>query len=121
MSTPQKRESVKNRLIETLGKISEFDVEELIRRRLGEDFDFEPARPQIEASLKLFRELAQIDIGSVPYTLLGLMHTQVSNVLNLFEEMKAFSPTRDPHVAGQRRDGIIKGLERFSHQCSANC
>lgn len=108
MATPEQEKAERQRLDETLRKLSEITPQSLIRREeLGQALSFESGIPFFERTLKLFRDLANCSLDGASYTAIKQLADVASNALTHFNAVKEFSIEKHPQNTIQARDGLI--------------
>lgn len=103
-------EQVRNTLRETLKQLISISSESLVRaKELGTSLNFEEGKLVFERTLKLFRDLNDLNIDTIPYNTLNRLNDSTNQALQRFNEIIKFDPLSASNPA-QRRIDLINTL-----------
>ena len=118
MATFEQEEQVKTELRTALNELVKLKPEDLVRADvLGKDLSFEPGKLIFERTLKMFRDLNQVNLDNVAHnTLLGLKN-QANAALAQFKNINEFSVTKYPNNTVGQRDAFISQIRDNYDTC----
>jgi hypothetical protein len=89
MEFPELEKSVRDELRSELGKLNSLDAKELVRAdELGQDSDFQDGLPYFQRSLRLFRDLSEVNLDMLSNRRLQSLWGAVQEARKLFSEIE---------------------------------
>lgn len=103
----EQEKKIRSTLDETLNQLIPITSESLIRAKdLGTSLDFREGKRVFERTLKLFRDLNELNIDTISYNILNQLNNSATQALKQFTEIKNFDPASTSNPAQRRTDLI---------------
>ena len=111
MEFPELEKPVRDELRSELGKLNSLDANELVRAdELGQDSDFQDGLPNFQRSLRLFRDLSEVNLDMLSNRRLQSLWGTVQEARKLFSEIEDSPLSTHPRTRTQHRSHLINRL-----------
>ncbi len=111
MATLEQEQNEKNSLLSHLSDLDKIKRQDLVRAdEIGKELSFEIGLPVFEIVLTLFHALFTSNLDNIPYTALNQLKNQAQDVLNRFNQIKAFSTRQHSQNPIGVRDDLVNQL-----------
>ena len=111
MATIEEEKARRDALQIQLEQLTKIDPESLVRGdELGQALSFREGLPYFRRVLRLFSDLAQANLDTVPYTHLVQLSQAAEQANSQFSEIQQFSLQAHPQNPGEARDGLINNV-----------
>ena len=111
MATLEEEKARRDALQIQLEQLTKIDPESLVRGdELGQALSFREGLPYFRRVLRLFSDLAQANLDTVPYTHLEQLSQAAEQANSQFSEIQQFSLQAHPQNPGEARDGLINNV-----------
>lgn len=108
MATFEQEAEQRLRLKNALAEFKKIKVEDLVREDvLGRDLSFSAGVPYFQRTLRLFADLAESNLDTVPHQNLQQLATIAEQALKQFESIRVFSLSQYPSNPAATRDSLI--------------
>ncbi len=108
MATIEQEEQERQRLTSILAGLKEIKAEDLVREDvLGRDLSFAPGVPYFRRMLRLFSDLTESNLDTVPYQNLQSLANIAEQARTLFKNIKDFSLSQYSSNPASSRDSLI--------------
>lgn len=111
MATIEQNNKLKIDINKNLEKIISFKIENLTREQdLGALLSFKEIEYLFIKIIDLFKKVNEVDLEEIPYSILNLFNTQLTNAISIFNQAVNFNTNQvNPVLA---RDGIITSIKK---------
>ena len=110
MATVEQETQKREDLGKVLAVIAKIKPEGLVREDLGRELNFSAGLPYFQRILRLFRDLAESNLDSLPYERLNQLHSIAKAALDQFNKIQTFSVQQHPQNPAQDRDTLINQI-----------
>lgn len=111
MATLEQEEAQRQELATALAKLAEIKPQDLVREDvLGRDLSFATGVPYFTRNLRLFQDLAESNLDTVPHPQLNTLTSLAKQALEQFEQVKSFSLQKYPNNPTGQRDTLITSI-----------
>lgn len=108
MATLEQEEKQRQELASALAQLAEIKPEDLVREEvLGRDLSFSEGVPYFKRILRLFQDLAESNLDTVPSPQLGNLTQLARQAIEQFQQIKDFSLQKYPSNPAAQRDSLI--------------
>ena len=127
MEFPEPEKSARDALRSELGKLNSLDANELVRAdELGQDSDFQDGLPYFQRSLRLFRDLSEVNLDMLSNHSLQSLLRAAQEASRLFSAIEDFP--RSTHSKNRTQNGthLINQLRplynsRYTEAAASHC
>ena len=111
MATLEEEKVRRDTLQSQLEQLTKIDPESLVRGdELGQVLSFREGLPYFQRVLRLFSDLAQANLDTVPHRDLERLSQAAEDANSRFSEIQQFSLETAPQNPGEARDGLINSV-----------
>ena len=114
MEFPELEKPVRDELRSELGKLNSLDANELVRAdELGQDSDFQDGLPYFQRSLRLFRDLSEVNLDMLSNRRLQSLSSAAQEARKLLSEFEDSPLSTHPKTRSQHRNHLIHRLRHL--------
>lgn len=111
MATLEQENEKRQELGKVLADLAEIKPEDLVRDDdLGRELNFAAGQPYFTRTLRLFRDLRESNLDTVPFNALNQLTNIARQALSQFKQVQQFSLQQHPQNPGEVRDGVINQI-----------
>lgn len=111
MATLEQEETQRQSLAKILAELAVIKPDDLVREDvLGRDLGFASGLPYFQRTLRLFRDLAEANLDTVPFTRLQQLARVAEGAMTQFQQVKNFSLQQSPQNPTQVRDTLVQQI-----------
>ena len=117
MATLEEEKAEHDSLRTQLKQLTEIDADSLVRAdELGQALSFEKGLPYFQRVLRLFRDLAESNLDTLPFQQLQNLKNTATEANRLFLDIQQFSLEGHPQNPTQARDSLIDNIrDQYDH------
>lgn len=111
MATFEQENAERQRLLTVLTELSAINPQDLVREDvLGRDLSFASGVPYFQRTLKLFKDLAESNLDTVPFQNLQQLSAHAEQARERFKRVQGFSVAQYQSNPASSRDGLINEI-----------